>query len=152
MLLVYSLNARSSQNFQELDISNDAKLAARDIVAAGGGQIPNSLEFSVKLYRQGQNAIYTVDWMSVTPVMISALVADKTEEELIWIRLLKLVPVESGLHKMNPEPPPQIPWLARVLLPKHVYASKHLAWLTEVNTAMGFALLDGSTVAKEVGK
>lgn len=152
MLLLYSLNARTSQDVQEHEISASAKNAARDILAVGGGQIPTSLEFSVKLYRQGKNAIFTIDWMSVTPVMISALVADKTEEELIWIRLLKLVPVESGLHKMNPEPPPQIPWLARVLLPKHVYAAKHLPWLTEVNTALGFALLDGTPASKEVGK
>lgn len=152
MLLVYSLNARSAQDVQEQELSDNARNAAREILVAGGGQIPTSLEFSVKLYRQGRNAIFTIDWMSVTPVMISALVADKAEEELIWIRLLKLVPIESGLHKMNPEPPPQIPWLARVLLPKHVYAAKHLNWLNEVNTALGFALLDGTPASKEVGK
>src|ERR1700759_373358 len=115
MLLVYSLNARNLHRTHPSDISISAHDAAREILRTGGGQIPNSQEFCVKLYRQGRNAIYTVDWMSVTPVMISALVAEKSEEELIWIRLLKLVPVESGLHKMNPEPPPQIPWLARVL-------------------------------------
>lgn len=151
-LLHYSLNSRTAHETLEHDISMTAMESARIILRANGGQIPGCSEFCVKLYRQGRNAIFTVDWMSVTPVMISALVADKSEEELIWIRLLKLVPIESGLHKLNPEPPESIPWLAQVMLPKHVYATQHLEWLSEVSVALGFALLDESGVAKEIGK
>lgn len=151
-LLHYSLNSRTGHETLEHDISMTAMAAARQIAKSNGGQIPGSSEFCVKLYRQGKNAIFTIDWMSVTPVMISALVADKAEEELIWIRLLKLVPIESGLHKLNPEPPEVTPWLAQVLLPKHVYATQHLEWLNEITLALGFVLLEETGITKEIGK
>jgi hypothetical protein len=141
-LLIYSLNSRTSFEVREETLVPEALAAARTILANGGGDVPECREFSVKLYRQGRNAIFTLDWMSVTPVMISALVTDPAEEELIWVRLLKLVPVESGLHSLNPEPPASIPWLARVLLPKHVYSTQHLEWLQDVCAALGYVMLD----------
>jgi hypothetical protein len=141
-MIHYNVNTAQFREWRREEFDPARIEAVRPLLTDGTHVIPEHPDFSIRLHLRGGNAIYTCYRFGVTPLLASALVTEATDEAKIWHGIVKLIPSGSGFHRLDPLMPDRRPWVASALLPKHIFVSEGIEWITGYCLCIAWALAD----------